>query len=891
MSRDTFQPAPTPPDDEPTVLMVDTRPGFEGQQLRVPASVVERGVSEFGLRVATEDEAIEVERERILGGAAGQVATAATAAQDELSLGAASRAAREASPEAAAILTEMRARNPGAQTTGAVGGALALGAATAGLGGAVGLGRAGTTAARAIRGVAEGVAAGGAGGAATLEQQLTADPNAQLTAERVLGTVGLGALVGGALGGATDVLLSGGGELGRRLLRSRSTAAQTRDGVARTLERQLGREPAPGVVDAVLDRIGRTGSTGLDDEGRAFVQRALSRTEEGAGLRQAIAQGDAIVDDTTLALSRQLDDLDQLTRATEDFSRGELKRSQVRRLVRDDTLDLIAEEGAGQLAALRRLAAQVGDDASLAGGRTLSKKMNGALDEMESRFAAGLQAGGRDGAADALIALDQLKRKMGAYTESAIRSRDLGGVSRDFEDAYEGLRRFLEREDLFGGAGASQREINAAWSPLIARRRTFDRTFRTDAGEQDGFRSLRQADTAKLNGWLQQTGTARSRTSDDLFERFVAEQDAFLQAVGKHYELPSDLVANVGKARAVTGELRDTLGRVRGSVQARNQFRDVAQTLGERDGLLGGILSPITGGVIGGAPGAAVGAALSALRRPDQVIRMMASLERMGVAFESRQSGAVTKLVDSMIRGAKRGTSGTRRVSQDTVAAMSGGEVADRFDRAIETLDGLRDPQALVDRLSTATQRLGDRAPEHATHVVATASRAVTHLSSRVPPLAFAPSVSVGGPRLTAAQRVPEYQQRAFLEAAQVVDDPLRVLDSAERGTLSFEQVDALRAVYPALHAQLVQQVVEEVADRDAEIPYQARVTLSVLTGAQTDPTLSPDYVRRSQLQYAGAPEPSTYSPEPVVTPGNAKPPRIADQTLTRQQQLTQRSS
>lgn len=889
MSRDTFQqtPAAAPDTAEPTVLMVDTRPGFEGQRIRIPAANVERAVQEFGLRVATEDEAIEVERERILGGTAGQVATAATAVQDELSLGAASRAAREASPEAAALLTELRARNPNAQTAGTVGGALVAGAATAGLGGAVGLGRAGTTAARALRGVAEGVTAGAAGGAATLEQQLAADPNAQLTAERVLGTVGLGALVGGALGGSTDLLLSGGGALGRRLLRGRSTAAQTREGVARTLERMTGREPAPGVVDAVLDRIGRTGSTGLDDEGRAFVQRALGRTEEGAGLRQAIAQGDQIVDDVTLSAARQLDDLDQLTRATEDFSKGELKRTQVRRLVRDDTLDLIAEEGAGQFGTMRALAQQVADDGSLAGGRTLASKMVKAIDEIEGRFAAALQTGGRDGAADAVIALDQLKRKLGMYTESTLRSRDLGGVHADFDEVYQGLRRFLEREDLFGAAGASQKEINAAWSPLIARRRTFDRVFRTDAGEQDGFRSLRQADTAKLNSWLQQTGTARSRTADDLFQNFVEEQDTFLQAVARHYELPPEVSASIAQARSVTGELRGTLGRVRSSVQARNQFREITQTLGERDGLLGGILSPVTGGIVGGAPGAALGAALSALRRPDQVIRMMASLERMGVAFEARQSGAVTRLVDSMIRGAKRGTSGTRRATQDSVAALSGGEVAERFDRAVETLDGLRDPQALVDRMATATAQLGDRAPEHASHVVATASRAVGHLSTRVPPLAFAPNVGLGGPKLTPSQRVPEFQQRAFLEAAEVVDDPLRVLDAAERGTLSIEQVSALRAVYPALHSQLVQQVVEEVADRDAEIPYQARVTLSVLTGVATDPSLSPEYVARSQAVWAA--QPDTAAPDSAVTPGNAKPPDLSGQTFTRQQQLSRR--
>jgi hypothetical protein len=884
VSRDTFATETPPPADD--VLVVDTRPGREGQRLYIPSAELPTAIERFGVRLATAEEAAESERQRVLGGGAGEAATAAMAAADELSLGAVSRGATEAGPGAAQARTALTEINPTAQTVGTVGGALALGAATTGLGAITGIGRGAGAVARIGRGVAEGVAAGAAGGAATLEQQLAADPSAQLTAERIAGTVGVGGLIGGALGGAIDGLLVGGGELGRRLLRSRSSASTTREATGAVVERALGREPAPGVVDAVLERVGRAGTAGLDDEGRAFVQRALRPGEEGRQLRAAIDAGDSIVDDVTREARRQLDDLDQLTRATEDFSKGELKRGQVRRLVRDDAIDLVAEEGAGQFASLRALAQQIEGDTAIAGGKGFARRMTGAIDEYEAQFARAVEQGGADGAADALIALDRMKRRLGTYVESVTRSPDLRIVAQEFEGAYEQLRVALEREDLFGGAAAAQREINAAWSPLIKRRRVFDRTFRTETGEADGFRSLRGADSAKINSWLQNTGTARASSQDDLFSAFVEEQSQFLQSVARHYDLPDDVVGAIGAAQRVTSELQETLGRVRTSVAARNQLREVSSQLADRDGLLGGILSPITGGLVGGAPGAVVGAALSAVRRPDQIIRMMASLERMGLTFEARQGAAISAFVKSVSRTGSRAGSATRAL-RNAGAVLSGQQVAERYNRAVETLTAVGDPQALLDRLQTTTARIGDRAPEHAAHLTATVARATTFLASRIPPGAMQPP-TVGAPALTPADLVPEEEQREFLRIAAVVDDPLTVLDDAAAGTLTREQVEALWAVYPAMAQSMTVAVTESIADRSEPLPYEGRVSVSLLLGVATDPSLRPDAVRRAQETFE--PPAEDGSAEPLLTPGNRRPPQIAAGFATEAQGLAARS-
>lgn len=870
MSRDNFAPAPQSED----VLVVDTRPGREGQRLYIPAAELPTAIERFGVRLATTEEASESERQRILGGDAGEAATAALAAADELSLGAVSRGAQEAGPEAAQARAALAEINPLAQTLGTVGGGLALGAATTGLGTALGAGRAATTGARIARGLAEGVVAGAAGGAATLEQQLAADPNARLTSERILGTVGVGALLGGSLGGAADALLAGGGALGRRLLRGRSSAAATRDAVEATAERVLGREPAPGVGDRLMRMLG------LDEEQRAFAGRALRVDDEGRALRQAIDEGAGAVDEVTRSARRQLDDLDQITRTTEDFSKGELKRSQMRRIVRDDAIDLIADEGVGAFGAIRGLAQQIESDTAIAGGRGFARRMNGAINEYEQQFARAIEQGGRDGATDALIALDRMKRRIGTYVESVSRSPDLRIVQQEMEGAYEQVRALLEREELFGGAALAQREINAAWSPLIARRRVFDRAFRTEVGEQIGFRPLRGADSAKLNSWLQQTGTARASSQDDLFEAFVEEQDRFLQAVAKHYDLPAETSGAIANAQRVTGELRDTLNRVRTSVAARNQMRDLSEALGKTDpltsGLLGGAL-----GAAGGAPGVAVGGIVGLAARPDRVIRMMASLERMGAAFSARETSAVGRLVTSLRQPGPVSASTARRALQNSAITISASKVSERFDRGVETLERMRDPMALAEQVSQATARIGDRVPEAGAHLAATTARAVGHLQQHLPPGAIqAPMLGAPAPR--PSQVVSTEEMRSWLLRAEAIDDPIRVLDAASAGVLVAEHVEALRDVYPALYQSFTETIVDEVSRSDEPLAYQGRVTLSLLLRLPTDASLMPEAIAAAQATHAPQPEPEG----PVVTPGNARPPNFSASVATEAQRL-----
>jgi hypothetical protein len=363
--------------------------------------------------------------------------------------------------------------------------------------------------------------------------------------------------------------------------------------------------------------------------------------------------------------------------------------------------------------------------------------------------------------------------------------------------------------------------------------------------------------------------------------------DAFHSAVARHYDLPDETRAVLESSRRNVAELRETLGRVRTTVQAKNQFDDIARQLGDREGALGGLLGSgaVAGGIVGGAPGAALGALASAAARPDRAIRMMAALERMGATFDRRLGGSVRRFVDQLsgasvrVGDAARGGRAARSAAQGaTIAAAS-----DRFDEAIERMSDMT-PDALHERLSMSTRRFADQAPGLTARMTETAARALAYMEAQIPPGAMLPPYP-GAPQYRPSESVSRDEMMSFLRALDVVEDPLSVLDEAASGTLTMDHTHALQAVWPSLHTAMVTQVVEEVADREDPLPYEGRVRLSLLLGAPTDPSMEGAYIRRAQMAYATTPPTDV---EGVVSPSNASPPEVSDSIYSAQQRLAQ---
>lgn len=104
---------------------------------------------------------------------------------------------------------------------------------------------------------------------------------------------------------------------------------------------------------------------------------------------------------------------------------------------------------------------------------------------------------------------------------------------------------------------------------------------------------------------------------------------------------------------------------------------------------------------------------------------------------------------------------------------------------------------------------------------------------------------------------------------------PLSVLKDLEAGTIRREQVETLRALYPAIYSSMQAKVLEALHTSRSEVSYSQRVLLGVLFGAPTDPTLQPASIRALQSSFTPAqPAPSGV---PRATPGRVRGSFAAD--------------
>ena len=104
---------------------------------------------------------------------------------------------------------------------------------------------------------------------------------------------------------------------------------------------------------------------------------------------------------------------------------------------------------------------------------------------------------------------------------------------------------------------------------------------------------------------------------------------------------------------------------------------------------------------------------------------------------------------------------------------------------------------------------------------------------------------------------------------------PLSVLDDLNRGTVRREQVETLRALYPAMYSSIQAKIMDQLHDSRAQISYGQRVLLYQMFGATTDPSLRPASIAAVQASFQPAQAAPTGAPR--ATPGRVRGSFAAD--------------
>lgn len=144
---------------------------------------------------------------------------------------------------------------------------------------------------------------------------------------------------------------------------------------------------------------------------------------------------------------------------------------------------------------------------------------------------------------------------------------------------------------------------------------------------------------------------------------------------------------------------------------------------------------------------------------------------------------------------------------------------------------GALPPDQLVDHLSGLHNTLDATAPNLSPHIYATAANAIQFLHSKLPGL---------GNELPQDKlpNLSEAQKRQWLSLHSIVNDPVSILDHIQSGTLNGHHLEALKSVYPDLHQEMSQKILDEVG-KGNQIPYQKRLMLSKFLGQPLDSTMT----------------------------------------------------
>lgn len=81
-------------------------------------------------------------------------------------------------------------------------------------------------------------------------------------------------------------------------------------------------------------------------------------------------------------------------------------------------------------------------------------------------------------------------------------------------------------------------------------------------------------------------------------------------------------------------------------------------------------------------------------------------------------------------------------------------------------------------------------------------------------------------------------QIAAYARKVEAIENPFSILTDYQNGTLTKDKVDAVRAVYPAIFAQIQKRILKTATEHKLDLPYQKRIQLSILLGMPVDESL-----------------------------------------------------
>lgn len=448
------------------------------------------------------------------------------------------------------------------------------------------------------------------------------------------------------------------------------------------------------------------------------------------------------------------------------------------------------------------------------------------------------------------------------------------------EDGATGLRSALTDEAIFGeGIAALQSEVNQAWRKSINELKDTSRRYMReglDPNELDPYLVDQIVDPSKIIPAIKAIGTPEQAANLETLRRFVESQKRLQRVAAERF----DLTPRQRERVLASLEALDKMGSELQRATTASQTLEAARFL-KQDAL-----EQLKIGVAGKIPG--IGQAVTMmldLERRATMERALAGLvgnadKRINDAVKAFVRGAERpgKLIAEAARGAavEAGTKPAPQIKPKEAVAKELATAAPKETREAMAREALK-------QIATVTAVVGTPGaldafafagtgpmqfttdPRLATSVANASARAMAFLYAKRPPTFESDTLQ---PNLVARQ-LSDGQLSTWRAYAMTAAKPLSVLDDLERGTVRREQVETLRALYPAIYSSIQTRILDELHSSRAQISFPQRVLLFQLFGSATDPTLKPQSIAGIQASFQPAqPAPSG---APRATPGRVR--------------------
>jgi hypothetical protein len=695
----------------------------------------------------------------------------------------------------------------------------------------------------AARGLSVGAGAGVEGAMVGAQQWLTESVlgEAEPTAEALLDHIGVGAMFGGLLGGGLGGLGEG------------AAAGLTRAGKALRGALPEGKALEDGLTD--LWAKGAHAATGVDEDAARAVIKG----------RDAIPAAEAAPERIGRELAEKLDEFSELSDDITVNHRGPKTQKGVPAVEAEVSLDVLQEALLGVDPAAPGTLRQI--EAMVAGAKNKGRGAfagQGQIDQLADALeeVTGKISSGKLSKAQIIDAVDGLKRKTGAlrkqYTRASQKTPDVISSMELFDEVYRLEKDLLEDPAVTGKTFAAlQTDVNKHFAKDLELSHAQAASGMVKAHGERGFLDPEAAlrgevvwryDPAAMETFARNLGENPNAATLplEIVEGRATRRLETMEAISRHYDLGPQGMQKLERARTLVKEIRGSLEEAKAAGVLRRQVDDATRaTRGTGINVGSGA---IVGGMFGGPIGALAGAVVGAAFDPVRAAQQLSTVQRLLGA----QRLDVVRKVGSYVRGATAGVKKAARHAPQAVTRQKAAETrkarVQAYRRQLSGMSrALSDPEAAQRELMNAVSGIDYAAPRAAQAMQAKAVRVAGYLHDRMakpmrPPAPFAKSDGWE----------PSDTEIARAESlARVAMRPSALLDDLKDGTITGEQVDAVRELHPHVYQQIVDELTDRLSSLSDDLPYDERVRLTVLFGVPIEPSASPEALATWQETHA----------------------------------------